>query len=147
MWRKPHPSAAQYRTVHDLCAEEESARAPETCDLAWPNGSGSHHVRSDELADSRKLLKEDRILIIYGLDDPGSIFGALSWDAVEFNREAVLFLPMPGAPRTMESEVQAKAGERGLYLFDILLLGENAIHGLVLLLLRQLNAAVSIDSA
>ena len=46
-----------------------------------------------------------------------------------------------------EGKVQAEAGESGLYLFDILLFGENAIHGLVLFLLPQLNAVVSIDGA
>ena len=52
--------------------------------------------------------------------------------SVEFYREAILFLPVPRAARTIESEVQAEAGERGLNLLDILFFRENAIHGLAL---------------
>ena len=84
---------------------------------------------------------------IHGFHDPGGIFGAVSRDIVEFDGETVLFLPLPRAARTIERKVQAKAGERGLYLFDILLFGENAIHGLALFLLQQLNAVVNIDGA
>jgi hypothetical protein len=71
-------------------------------------------------------------LIIHGLDDPGGIFGAVSWDVVEFDGKAILFPPVPRAARTIEGEVQAEAGECGLYLLDILFFRENAIHGLAL---------------
>lgn len=89
----------------------------------------SGDLQSYEFAGDRKLLEKDRFLFVYRFDSPSRGLREISWDAVEFDGEAVLFLSTPGAVHTIKSEVQAEAGERGRYLFNIFRFRENAIHG------------------
>ena len=83
---------------------------------------------SDKLTDNRDFLQEHRLLVVHGLDNLGSILGALSRYVVEFDGEAALFLALPRAMRPIESEVQPEAGQCGLNLFYILIFCENAKH-------------------